>query len=157
MGAELETGLATQPVLTCPMVAVLSDGHPAAKGQAAGGEGLDIHALAGDVLVVPSPGNFPGYLERLEQICAATGFRPASLLPVEGADNVLRMVAAGCGVAVLPEVAVRLPVAMCVTRKLLPPVLPFELELLWQTDASTDMIQRFLMIARRHVDDVRGS
>lgn len=151
LGGALEPGLAAQTVLRCPMLAVLSDEHPAAKGRSADRRGLDIQALVKDVLVIPSPEHSPGYLERLQQISALTGFRPASLLPVEGgADNVLRMVAAGCGSAILPAVAVRTPVAMCVTRRLLAPVPRFELKLLWREQTRTDTLQQFLAVAGRY-------
>lgn len=153
LGAALEPGLEARTVLRCPMLAVLSDEHPAAKGRTRGERGLGIQALAKDVLVIPSQEHSPGYHERLQQISALTGFRPASLLPVEGgADNVLRMVAAGYGSAILPAAAVRTPVTMCVTRRLLAPVPSFELKLLWRRDTQSQALQRFLVVASRHAE-----
>ncbi len=149
LGAALEPGLESQIVWTCPMLAVLPAGHPLAKRPKIGGHRLDIRALAGEVLVIPSPEGAPGYLERLNRICEAANFRPASLRPVDGADNVLGMVAAGYGVAILPEVLVGDASPMCVTRPLRAPVPPLELKLIWLQATATASLQNFVVVARR--------
>ena len=101
------------------------------------------------MLIVPSPEGSPGYVERLDQIRAMADFRPASVRPVDGAENVLGMVAAGYGVAILPEILVTASTALCVTKPLCAPVARFELKLLWRRQTSSGATQNFLAVARR--------
>ncbi len=149
LGAPLEPGLESHTVWTCPMLAVLPAGHPLVKHPKTGGRSLDIRALADEVLMIPSPEGAPGYIERLNRICDTANFRPASLRPVDGADNVLGMVAAGYGVAILPEVLVGAASPMCVTRRLRAPVPPLELKLIWLQATVTASLQKFVAVARR--------
>ena len=152
LGDALEPGLGSQPVWSCPMLAVLPATHPLAKYPKTGGRSLDIHALASEVLVIVSPEGSPGYIEQLNRICEAANFRPASLRPVDGADNVLGMVAAGYGVAILPEVLVGAASPMYVTRQLRAPVPPLELKLIWLQGTATSSLQNFVAVARRGVE-----
>ena len=110
---------------------------------------MDIRSLAGEALIVPSSEGSPGYGERLDQIFAAAGFHPASVRAVDGAENVLSMVAAGYGVAILPEVLVDASNLAWITRPLRAPVEPLELKLLWRRQATTDAMKNFLTVASR--------
>ncbi len=149
LGAPLERGLESMTVWSCPMVAVLPTGH-ALTGKSQGrGKKMDIRLLAGDALIVPSPEGSPGYGERLDQIFTTAGFRPASVRAVDGAENVLSMVAAGYGVAILPEVLVAGSNLAYIARPLRAPVESFELKLLWRQQAATDAMKNFLTVARR--------
>ena len=149
LGAPLEPGLESLTVWSCPMVAVLPAGHALAKKNKAHGKGMDIQALTGEVLVIPSPEGSPGYVERLDQLRAVANFHPGSVRPVDGADNVLGMVAAGYGVAVLPEILVAASIPLCVTKRLRAPVAPLELKLLWRREILTEATRSFLAVARR--------
>jgi DNA-binding transcriptional LysR family regulator len=83
------------------MVAVLPNDHPLAtevKGS------LRVNRLDGQTLLIASPETAPGYIERLNVLCAAANFTPTATLPVEGTANIMSMVTAGYGVAILPEV-----------------------------------------------------
>ena len=131
------------------MVFVLPAGHSLAGKGRARHQKMDIQALAGEVLVIPSPEVSPGYVERLEQICRAAGFRPAALRPVDGAENVLGMVAAGYGVAILPQILVAASRPLCVTRPLRAPVAALELKLLWRRESRTEAMRSFLAVAKR--------
>ncbi len=149
LGALLEPELDAQTVWSCPMVAVLPAGHTLAGKGRAHHQGIDIRSLMGEVLVIPSPEVSPGYVERLDQICRAAGFRPASLRPVDGADNVLGMVAAGYGVAILPQILVAASTPLCVTKPLRAPVAPLELKLLWRRENVTGAMRSFVAVAKR--------
>ncbi len=153
LGAPLERGLESMTVWSCPMVAVLPTGH-ALTGKSQGrGKSIDIRLLAGDALIVPSSEGSPGYGERLEQIFVAAGFHPASVRAVDGAENVLSMVAAGYGVAILPEVLVAGSNPACITKPLRAPVESLELKLLWRRQATTDAMKNFLTVARRCLEE----
>ncbi len=145
LGAPLEPGLDSLAVWSCPMVAVLPAGHALAK-KSPRSKGMDIRALSGEVLIILSPEGSLGYTERLDQIRVASGFHPASVRPVDGADNVLGMVAAGYGVAVLPKVLVTDSALLCVTKPLRAPVAPLELKLLWRREALTEAMRSFLAV-----------
>ena len=155
LGAPLAPGLESRIVWTCPMVAVLPVGHALAKKNKARGASMDIRALAGEVLVIPSPEGSPGYVERLEQLRAATDFHPASVRAVDGADNVLGMVAAGYGVAILPEILVGAANPLWVTKLLRAPVAPLTLKLLWRREILNGAMQSFLVVAGR-CSETRG-
>ena len=145
----------SQPLFACPMVAVLPPGHPLAKTGDAHVE-LDLHALAGETVLVPPPEVAPGYLGRLDQACAATGFTPAARHPVGGVPNLLGMVAAGYGVAILPEVLVGAPVPDGQMRRLRAPVPLFRLHLIWSRERSSQVLENFLAVAGRFAGGAGG-
>lgn len=143
----LERQFQSQWLFTCPMVAVLPPKHPQANtGQEK--QALDIHTLAPDTILIPSPDYSPGYGERLERTCTAAGFAPAATHPVEGLPNLLAMVAAGYGVALLPEVLVHAQASACRVRRLGAPVPSFRLNLLWLRQASSEVLRSFLAVAQ---------
>lgn len=150
---RLEPDLASLTVWTCPMVAVLPAGHAlATKSKARGGGRMHVRALADEVLIVLSAEGSPGYLERLDRICGAAGFHPASVRPVDGAENVLGMVGAGYGVAILPEVLVAASIEAYTTRRLHAPVDRLELKLVWPRKATSKAAASFLAVAKRCVE-----
>ena len=142
----------SQSVFSCPMVAVLPPNHPQVDTK--GGEAeLDIHALATDTVLIPAPDYSPGYGERLEHTCTAADFAPAATHPVEGVPNLLGMVTAGYGVALLPEVLVQGQVPAARMRRLRAPVPPFRLNLLWLRQSTSQVLQNFLAVAQEVVRD----
>ncbi len=136
----------SQGLYACPMVAVLPPGHPQANPAEAHVE-MDIHALAGDTVLVPPPEAAPGYLERVDRACAAAKFTPAALHPVGGVPNLLGMVSAGYGVAILPEVLVGASVPAGQMRRLRAPVPPFRLSLIWSGAATSQALKNFREVA----------
>ena len=146
LGAPLDREFQSMPLYTCPMVAVLPVEHPLAKEVE---PSISVHRLAGLNLLIASPETAPGYVERLNVLCEATNFTPTTTQTVEGTANLLGMVAAGYGVAILPEVAVTSFVHTCQTRRLRAPVPPFRLKLLWLRDATSPLLQDFLVVAKR--------
>ena len=144
LGAPLDNRFDARPVFSCPMVAVLPPRHALA----AESTELDIHSLARDTLLVPST-EASGYFERLRQLCAATGFTPATTQQVIGTENILGMVTGGYGVAILPEVLVSATHASYKFRPLRAPVPPFRLKLLWLRKAPSLVLQNFLAVAEQ--------
>lgn len=155
LGERLEPGLEALVVWSCPMVAALPAGHALSKKSKARAASLDIHALAQETLIVFSSEGSPGYMERLEHICAVADFHPASVRSVDGSENVLGMVAAGYGVAILPQVLVAASDSSYVTKPLRAPVAPLELKLLWRRDSSTGAVENFLAVAKRCSEESR--
>jgi len=151
LGAPLDRKFQSMPLYTCPMVAVLPVEHPLAK---EGKAPISVNRLAGQTLLISSPETSPGYVERLNDLCVAANFTPTATHPVEGPANLLGMVAAGYGVAILPEVVMTSSAHTCQTRRLRAPVPPFRLKLLWMRDAMSPLLQDFLAVAKRWTDDV---
>ena len=150
LGAPLDRRFQSMPVYTCPMVTVLPVEHPLAKEVK---PSISVHRLAGLNLLIASPETAPGYVERLNVLCEATNFTPTATQPVEGTANLLSMVAAGYGVAILPEVAVTSFVHTCQTRRLRAPVPPFRLKLVWLRNAQSPLLQNFLEVAKHWVNE----
>jgi DNA-binding transcriptional LysR family regulator len=71
--------------------------------------------------------------------------QPTTLKPEQ---NLLGMVTAGYGVALLPEVLVRGQVPACQVRRLGAPVPPFRLNLIWLRQSTSQVLQNFLMVAQ---------
>ncbi len=143
----------SQPLYACPMVAVLPPGHPLADPAQARAE-LVIHALAGETVLVPPAEVSRGYLERVERACAAADFTPAALHPVGGVPNLLGMVEAGYGVAILPEVLVGAPVPAGQMRRLRAPVPPFRLRLIWSLTVPSQTLENFRAVAETFASQV---
>lgn len=150
LGAPLDRHFQSMPLYSCPMVAVLPSDHALAK-EAEGS--IKVNRLAGQTLLIASPETSPGYIERLNDLCAATNFIPTATHAVEGAANLLCMVAAGYGVAILPEVVATSFVQDCRTLPLRPPVPPFRLKLLWLRDAQSPLLQDFLTVVKQCVSE----
>ena len=141
----------SQKLFVCPMVAALPPGHPQAGGKYENDD-LDIHSLAQDTILIPAADHSPGYGERLEHTCAVAGFTPAATHPVEGVPNLLGMVIAGYGVALLPEVLVRGQMPTSQVRRLRAPVPSFRLNLLWLRQSTSQVLRNFLLVAREVAD-----
>ena len=146
LGAPLDCHFYSMPLYSCPMVAVLPTDHPLAKEVK---DSMRVNRLAGQTLLISSPETAPGYIERLNDLCATANFVPAVTHPVEGTANILSMVAAGFGVAILPEVVTTSFVHTCQIRVLRAPVPPFRLKLLWSRDARSQMLRDFLTVAKQ--------
>ena len=137
----------SRELFACPMVAVLPPNHPhAGAGHRKGS--LDIHTLSKETVLIPASDHSPGYQERLEHTCAAARFTPADTHPVEGVPNLLGMVTAGYGVALLPEVLVLGQVPARQVRRLSAPVLPFRLNLLWLRHSTSRVLHDFLAVVQ---------
>jgi DNA-binding transcriptional LysR family regulator len=150
IGVPLDRQFQSMPIFSCPMVAVLPIEHPLVK---EGKGSISVNRLTGLNLLIASQESAPGYIERLNVLCAAANFTPTTTQPVEGTANILGMVAAGFGVAILPEMAVTSFVHPCQTRRLRAPVPPFRLKLLWLRNDKSPLLQSFLTVAKEWVNE----
>lgn len=80
------------------LVAVLPSAHPLA-----GRRRIPLSALAGEAFVIHPSGHRSSMHERVLEACAAAGFSPASVLEVGETATLVVFVAAGLGVALVPE------------------------------------------------------
>ncbi|WP_433334943.1 LysR family transcriptional regulator [Spirillospora sp. CA-294931] len=91
-------GVRTMPLRTERLVAVLPAHHPLAASA-----DLDLRRLADEPFVVHPAGGRSSMHELVLAACAAAGFRPAPLTEVAETATLVVFVAAGLGVALVPE------------------------------------------------------
>lgn len=145
LSTPLEQRFASRALFSCPMVAVFSASHELARTRE---KEIRIDDLANETILVPAA-EASGYHARFDQLCSAADFKPKATHRVEGLDNLLSMVGAGYGVAILPELLVSASSEACRTRKLRAPVPSFRLKLLWLRKAPSLVLQNFLAVAER--------
>jgi DNA-binding transcriptional LysR family regulator len=85
-------------------VMALPENHPLAKSRS-----IKLCALENEVFLVISDEHFPGASHVMLRACADVGFKPRTLQVAERGHTILSLVAAGCGVALLPEPLSALP------------------------------------------------
>lgn len=118
-------GLALRPVGMCALCAALPASHAAARRRR-----LPLASLAAESFVMISDLTYPGAARWITEACAAAGFRPRILQAAERGHTLLSLVAAGCGIALVPEPLQQLPHPGVVFRPLAEPT-PLPLHLAW--------------------------
>ena len=93
-------------------VIALPGNHRLAKSQT-----IHLRALADEVFLLISEEHFPGASQVMLDACEDAGFKPRTLQVAERGHTILSLVAAGCGVALLPEPLSALPHTSIVFRK----------------------------------------
>src|SRR5262249_48000034 len=104
-GPVTDAGLATEAVFEEALIAALPSGHPLGRH-----ERLDVAMLAHESFVIPARSRGPGFHDHILALCIAAGFSPR--VAQEGSQtDLLHLVAAGCGVAIVPASLRALPPA----------------------------------------------
>ncbi len=98
VAAGQDGGLDVRTLRAEPLVAVVPTAHPLADRHR-----IDLAELAGEPFVVHPSGHRSSIHERVLQACADAGFEPTSLLEVAETATMVVFVAAGLGVALVPE------------------------------------------------------
>jgi DNA-binding transcriptional LysR family regulator len=96
--------LEKQLIGTTEFVIALPQNHSLAKTR-----NLTLDALRNEVFLLISEEHFPGASQVMLHACAEAGFKPRTLQAAERGHTILSLVAAGCGVALLPEPLSALP------------------------------------------------
>jgi DNA-binding transcriptional LysR family regulator len=118
---------------------VLPGGHPLAAGAF---RGLD--QLAGEPFILPPQSAGPLYVDLLMRLCGRAGFVPAVVHETAFGDTVMRLVAQGLGVALVPTSLTRgvtLPVC-CI--ELVDAGLPAELSMIWRKDDQSPLVRQLV-------------
>jgi DNA-binding transcriptional LysR family regulator len=98
-------------------VIVLPECHPLGRSRK-----IKLSALENEVFLLISDEHFPGASQIMLRACAEAGFRPRTLQVAERGHTILSLVAAGCGVALLPEPLSALPHTNVIFRRPAEPV-----------------------------------
>jgi DNA-binding transcriptional LysR family regulator len=102
---EAETAkLEKHGVGTTHFIIALPQNHRLAKSRS-----IDLSGLGSDVFLLISDEHFPGASQIIRSACTQAGFNPRTLRAAERGHTILSLVAAGCGVALLPEPLAALP------------------------------------------------
>lgn len=96
--------LTKEQVGSTRFVIALPENHPLAKARS-----IKLSILAHEVFLLISDEHFPGASKVMTRACAEAGFKPRTLQVAERGHTILSLVAAGCGVALLPEPLTALP------------------------------------------------
>jgi DNA-binding transcriptional LysR family regulator len=91
-------GVSVTPLRTEPLVAVVPAHHPLAAR-----ERISLSALAGEPFVIHPSQTRSAMYDRVLSACARAGFQPASLVEVGETATLVVFVAAGHGVALVPQ------------------------------------------------------
>ncbi len=145
-GEKLESGFRAQVLGTVPLCVLLPGGHPLGQRPR---KQIDLEDLREEVLLCPSPESKPSYSECLEEVFALTGFIPHGIRQVDGMENVLGMVAAGYGVALMAESSAHSPMPGCEVKRLRLPLPPYQLRMLWLREVASPLLRNFLAVAER--------
>jgi DNA-binding transcriptional LysR family regulator len=108
--------LAKRKIGSCTFVAALPRNHWAARKSK-----VALSALVDDFFLMISEASYPGASRVVAEACRQAGFRPKILQAVERGYTIVGLVAAGCGVALLPEPVSKLPHDGVVFRALADP------------------------------------
>jgi DNA-binding transcriptional LysR family regulator len=96
--------LAKKCIGTCDFIATLPENHPASrKGK------VPLAALASDFFIAISKATYPGAARYIHDSCERAGFRPRILHIADRGFTIPGLVAANCGVALVPEPLRALP------------------------------------------------
>ena len=135
-----ERGLQFLPIAAYDTVAALAKNHPLAKETA-----IDLKKLKSIFFIGMSEASYPGYRDWLTETCRKEGFAPKVLQDVEIERALIQAVAAGLGVALLPEQVKRLPHESVVFRELRPPV-KTESCIAWKADNPSAALRAYVKI-----------
>jgi DNA-binding transcriptional LysR family regulator len=106
-------GLSGRKIGESELMLVLPADHPAARRN-----NVELKSLEQELFIAISETTYPSAAHCLDEACADAGFRPRTLQAAERGYTVLGLVAARCGVALLPESLRAMPHAGVVFRHL---------------------------------------
>lgn len=130
-------GLSKQKVGSCQFLVVLPKRHALARQKK-----VSLKALTEDFFIAISEESYPAAAHVMRSACWQAGFRPKVLQSAERGFTVIGLVAANCGVALLPEALQALPHEGVVFRSLAHPV-QADLFLAWHDREPADLLRSF--------------
>lgn len=130
--------LAGRPVAQYRIVLALPKQHPMSRRPR-----LSLDTLNGATLLTMSRDAYPGWQEAIDRGIAGRQFRPGAVQEVDGVVAILTLVAAGAGIALLPEQLRLLPQHSVVLRAFTPAIKAWAW-IAWRRDNSSQTLRRYL-------------
>jgi len=138
---ELEEEFTVKCVKEVPIVALLPDTHPLANQPS-----INLMELASEKFIGISEETFPGRNDRIRDTCRCAGFMPNLHLFADSHASMIAMVAAGQGVAVMPNEAEALPHPQVVFMPLHHPIYYARSTAVYRKQTPTKSLDIFLKI-----------
>lgn len=135
-----ELGFQCRPIASYETVAALARNNPLAKKSI-----IKLKELKPLFFIGMSEASYPGYRRWLAQTCQRAGFSPKVLQDMEIERTLIRAVAAGLGVALLPNQVQKLPHDNVVFRRLTPKVMT-ESCIAWKGDNPSPALKAYVSI-----------
>jgi DNA-binding transcriptional LysR family regulator len=135
-----ERGLQFRPIASYETVAAVAKNDPLAKKTV-----IKLKELKPMFFIGLSETSYPGYRRWLTQTCQKVGFSPKVLQDVDIERTLIQSVAAGLGVALLPDQVKKLPHHSVVFRELSPAV-KTESCIAWKTDNPSVALKAYVTI-----------
>jgi DNA-binding transcriptional LysR family regulator len=136
-------GIATEVLRQDPLVLVLPLDHPLARQEA-----IAISDLEGLPFVMYPQDAGTGIYPQIFRLCRAAGFRPTIAMEAGEASTIIGLVAAGCGISVLPSSFDIIKMEGVCYRPLADPEATTTLLLARRRDDSAPLVDAFVAIAR---------
>ncbi len=139
-----DPALATEVLIREPLVAALPRNHRlASKGR------VSLSTLVDEPFVLVQRETAPVFHEAVIRACREAGFAPHAPHEADHLQTVIRMVAAGSGVSLVPASARKIREHRVVYRSLHPPPPNLETAVAWRRDNASPMLTEFVEVARR--------
>ncbi|HEV8542762.1 MAG TPA: LysR substrate-binding domain-containing protein [Verrucomicrobiae bacterium] len=120
----------------CNFVIALPKGHALARRSS-----VDLRNLAQEFFLLISDQHFPGASQVMREACHAAGFQPRVLQTAARGHTILNLVAANCGIALLPAPLRELPHDGVVFRAPTKPI-SADLFLAWRSGLDKDVLKQ---------------
>lgn len=138
---ELDAEFVVQCVRQVPIAALLPNTHPLANR-----ESIDLAELANEKFIGISEEKFPGRNDRIRDTCRCAGFTPELHRFADSHASMIALVAAGQGVAVMPNEAASLPHPQVVFMPLHHPIYYARSTAVWRKGTLTRSLEKFIEI-----------
>ncbi len=133
-------GLEKSKVGECEFHVVLPQDHKFARKRE-----LSLGMLVNEVFLVISGDEFPGASRLMLDACESAGFKPRVLQVADRGHALLGLVAAGCGIAILPETLRALPHENVVFRPAVPAI-KSEIFVAWRKGLDQPLVDQILAV-----------
>jgi len=145
---ELDSEFVVKCVKKVPIAAVLPDTHPLAHESS-----INLASLASAKFIGMSEEKFPGRNSRIRDTCRCAGFMPNLHLEADSHASMIALVAAGQGVAVMPNEAQALSHPQVVFVPIDHPIHYARSTAMWRKEIPTKSLDKYLKILFDHIQD----
>jgi DNA-binding transcriptional LysR family regulator len=145
---ELDEEFTVKCVKKVLIAALLPDTHPLAHESS-----INLAQLASEKFIGMSEEKFPGRNDRIRDTCRCAGFRPNLRLFADSHASMIALVAAGQGVAVMPNEAEALPHPQVVFMRLHHPIYYARSTAVWRKKTPHKSLDKYLKILFEYVQE----
>ncbi|WP_414585311.1 LysR family transcriptional regulator [Scytonema sp. PCC 10023] len=145
---ELDEEFTVKCVKKVLIAAVIPDTHPLANESS-----INLASLASEKFIGMSEEKFPGRNDRIRDTCRCAGFMPNLHLFADSHASMIALVAAGQGIAVMPNEAEALPHPQVVFMRLHHPIYYARSTAVWRKETPYKSLDKYLKILFEYVQD----